>query len=100
MSKIIKKGQIYKLRRDIETNTKNYKHKKDLYDPYNELSPYSFYVIVDLIYNDSGIVVFLRVSDSETNYTEVVDVYRIYGNYDEKKFFRIKKLKIILEDLE
>ena len=106
--KKIKIGQIYKLKRKkADGNKKSYTEKyelyycdiKETYDSSIEITPSSLYIIKSIIYKDeinSKQITQLEVTDIDSEYTETVDVDRIYGNFDEKKILRKRKMKKFL----
>ena len=100
--KKIKNGQIYKLRREKNTTStsENYVDIKETYDPTIEICPMSLYIIKDVLYlanHSKHLISHLVMVDIETGYSETVEVYRIYGDFDEKIILRKIKLKNIIE---
>jgi len=100
--KIIKVGQIYKLKRGKKDNPyKNvefslFEDIKEIYNSDIEISPKSLYIIKELFYIEKQIT-HLLMSDIKTEYSEKVEVDRIYGDFDEKIILRTLKIKNIIE---
>jgi len=90
--KAFKVGYIYKVKRKYEPYIGKREDLKKKYDPENEISLSSFYIIKDLFYSRQRIT-HVQVSEIYTGYSEIIEIDRLYGDFDEVKILR--KLKII-----
>jgi len=91
--KTFKIGQIYKVKRKHKTYIIGEREDiKDFYDPEIEISLSSFYIIKDLFYSRQRIT-HVQVSEIHTGYSEIIEIDRLYGDFDEVKILR--KIKII-----
>lgn len=71
-----KVGDIVKIkRRNISTSGSQLEKIKAFYDPLKEISPSSFYIIIEEVYPDN-----FNVKDLDTGYTEAVNPIRFYGD--------------------